>query len=239
MKEIVGQVKIPIKAYVSMSVKSYLSNRFIRAAILFSNKAGEIEHAFKQGDKKSQNRNEHLSYVIGAVILAVTFLESYINEYISDTHNWKRKAGEKTASQNTSNSQNSDIPKILRKYSTALSCAGKDGFVCDKPPWKDIRLLIRIRNALVHYEPREQLICEPASIRDKMERFRECDFKGKFDFNPLASAGGPFFYDKCLGHGCAEWSIKSSIAFVEEFSKRMGIDSRLAGIINELNNCRL
>jgi hypothetical protein len=46
--------------------------------------------------------------------------------------------------------------------------------------------------------------------------------QGKFNLNPLTGAGNPFYPDKCLGHGCAEWAVNSSIKFVDEFFEKLG-----------------
>jgi hypothetical protein len=56
----------------------------------------------------------------------------------------------------------------------------------------------------------------------------------KFATNPLAAKNVPFFPDKCLGHGCAEWAIVNSIIFVDEFFRRLGLPVPYEGIRDEL-----
>jgi hypothetical protein len=48
---------------------------------------------------------------------------------------------------------------------------------------------------------------------------------GKFDDNTLMrGSGNPWFPDKCLGHGCCAWAVRSVIAFADDFFGRIGVE---------------
>lgn len=81
-----------------------------------------------------------------------------------------------------------------------------------------------LRNALTHAEPETSIHSTPAvgtaAARHKFEK----RLRGKFAESALfASGGNAFFPDKCLGHGCAEWSVTTALAFAEDFCKRIGL----------------
>jgi hypothetical protein len=65
------------------------------------------------------------------------------------------------------------------------------------------------------------------------ERFEKV-LRKKFATNPLAAKNLPFFPDKCLGHGCAEWAIVNSIIFTDEFFRRLELPVPYEGIRDEL-----
>ena len=46
------------------------------------------------------------------------------------------------------------------------------------------------------------------------EKF-ELLLKDRFAENPLAGKNLPFFPDRCLGHGCAEWAVTTSLSFTD------------------------
>jgi hypothetical protein len=79
---------------------------------------------------------------------------------------------------------------------------------------------------LTHYEPTD----EPGLLPEERER-KSADrehklvkaLRGRFPLNPLSGKYLPYFPDKILGHGCAEWTVKTSTAFADEFAQRLGI----------------
>jgi hypothetical protein len=49
--------------------------------------------------------------------------------------------------------------------------------------------------------------------------------QGKFTDNQLMKgSGNPWFPDKCLGHGCAEWCIRSVTELADQFFERIGVE---------------
>ncbi|MCX6355103.1 MAG: hypothetical protein NTZ78_09405 [Candidatus Aureabacteria bacterium] len=209
-----------------------LSIQLIRSATLFAQKALEIEsECLRKKEGKNEKNSEHASYVIGSIITATASLEANINEIFCDAARLGHGKLNKLTSDLMRKMWKHGIPRtssftILEKYEIALNLSNKDDFDHGKFPYQDVHLLIKIRNALMHYEPVPELIGEKS--REKVKGIARCEeaFRGRFDFNPLTGIGNPFFPDKCLGFGCAEWAVKSCIAFVDDFSSRMGIESK-------------
>jgi hypothetical protein len=164
---------------------------------------------------------EHRAYVVSSIISAVAFMEAAINELLQDAADeqppylsplpgptvkalaelW-RMAQEKWA--------------FLDKYQAALLVAGKEPFNRGALPYQDADLLRGLRNIMIHAKPETS----EAGTEHKLEK----RFKSKFPANRLMKGQkNPYFPDRCLGSGCAEWAVKASIALADEFFSRMGL----------------
>lgn len=210
--------------------RTYFSINHIYSAALFTRLSYNIEKNYG-GQFSSKLNSEHRSYVTGAIFSAVAFLEATINEFYMDISDesltkdgskikqqleqkdikmisnlWKRKIFDR------------QVP-ILDKYQIALILLGKPTFDQGSNPFQDSHYLTRLRNALIHYVP--EWITNFSDINEVDPHKFEGMLKGKFNLNPLTGAGNPFYPDKCLGHGCAEWAVKSSIKFVDEFFEKL------------------
>jgi hypothetical protein len=111
---------------------------------------------------------------------------------------------------------------ILEKFQLALALAGKDLFDRGKRPYQEVALLVRLRNALVHYVPEWVTYVSPETEALENQGIKE-SLSGKFELNPLRGPADPFFPDRCLAYGCAKWAVTSCIEFADEFFSRMGL----------------
>jgi hypothetical protein len=170
---------------------------------------------------------------VTAVYFAVAFLDALINEIFTDASEGLPGPNRefdhlapnvvKDLGMNW-NSQLSWKP-ILEKFQVALA-------VAQKPPlpsgggstYENAKLLIDLRNALVHYQPEtmtaySQIASQPVTIHKFERKLRQ----KKVAPNPLMSSGNAFFPDRCLGHGCAKWAVTSSIKFSNQFFTHLGM----------------
>lgn len=104
------------------------------------------------------------------------------------------------------------------KYEIALGLAEKEPLDHGVVIYQDVRLLIKLRNALIHYEPMSSTSTAESS------RKLEQKFQSKFLLNPLTGRKTPFFPERCLGHGCAKWAVKSSVKFVDHCLSTLEIE---------------
>ncbi len=111
------------------------------------------------------------------------------------------------------------MSSVLKKYQFALAAADKDRFDPGLPPYQDVNYLKELRNALVHYRP------EQDTDLNKHKKIED-GYTNRFPINPYSHTNDVFFPKKCLGHGCAEWAVESSIKFIQEFYKRMGFSPK-------------
>ncbi len=177
---------------------------------------------------------EHRAYVLGSVTLSVAFLEANINELVTDVKHGVLGEWNGLDSK-TIDALNRKLPKskrgggaggrrseIIAKYDRINRHL--DRIVFDRGGFlsKEIALLIRLRDELIH--PRPEWI-PGAGLPDTSEgkpALRH-ELRSKYKLNPLMPTVNPLFPDRCLSHGCAEWAVKSSIDFVDEFSRGLGI----------------
>lgn len=206
----------------SAQVRTHFSIHHIQSAAHFARLSADTEKAYR-GNCSDELFAEHRAYVTGSIFTAVSFLEATINELFADTADnpdrfikhldskvvalmadiWKHEFSKKY------------FP-ILTKFEKALTLAKKEPFDPGALPYQCIWLLIKLRNALIHYEP--EWNGKQASKFEKM-------LENKFSLNPLTGPGDAFFPKKCLSHGCAKWAVESSVKFADEFFSRMGLPS--------------
>jgi hypothetical protein len=222
----------------TVSYRAYLSEYHIRTAAFFARQSAKMER--KHRDKSWHDLNEsgafaeHRAYVTGAIFAAVAFLEATINELFDDTAD-ERAVGPvrqlpsdaRALMRNLWRFKSCREGSTLNKFQTALDLNGKEPFKKGQQPYQDVDLLIGLRNDLIHFKPEWIAAGQPAtqSEQHKFER----QLRTKFLHNPLIpepTEEHPFYPDKCLSHGCAEWAVKCSLAFANKFHARMGILSR-------------
>lgn len=200
--------------------RRYLSITHLTAASLFASQCKTLESNAEQHAFCGEQVTQQQAYVVSSVILSAAFLEATINELFSDCAD-----GHATRSLEVRDLMGrlwkQGVPKtasysILEKYDIALELANRTGFIRGDQPYQDAKLLVQLRNQLVHFEPESVAgSFNPSEVLD-LHVF-EKRFRGKFEVNPLTGALNPFYPDKLLGAGCAIWSVKTAIAFADAF----------------------
>jgi len=168
---------------------------------------------------------QHRAYVTSTIFSSVAFMEAAINEIFKDAADSQGEfiapidAGSRKmfkAFWDLAEDQNRSRFSALEKYQIALTFCRKDQFSNNYLGYQDAKLVIQLRNELMHYKPESF----GGDVRHRFEK----KLKHKFPENQLMSgSGNPYFPDKCLGSGCAEWAVKASKAFVDEFCAKLGI----------------
>lgn len=208
--------KVEVSA-VPLSLKANFSDNHMLSAAHFARQSAIIETNYKD-EITEELRAEHRAYVTGAIIVSVASLEATINEvFISavDDENLFEDFDHTTPKVLKELLDVVERSEILQKYQFVLTAANKEAFECGKSPYQDVAGLIKLRNGLVHYKPEwDTDLKEHKKIEDWL--------KPRFNTNPFSHDNNAFFPERCLGHGCAEWSVKSTIEFIEDFYRRMG-----------------
>src|SRR5260221_7662938 len=147
-------------ARMRVKARMYYSLQHIQSAALFTRQSYQIESDY-DGTPSNELIVEHRSYVTGAIFAAVSFLEATINELFSDTVD--HPDGDLASHLDSSTKLlmadmwKRGIPRtatypIIEKYQIALTLARKALFDTEQALWKDVKTLIVLRNALIHYE---------------------------------------------------------------------------------------
>ncbi len=170
---------------------------------------------------------QHRSYAVTAVISAVAFLEAHINEAFADAADDNPVVRQQIANvpQNAADLMGKlwddrevkagERLSILAKYQLALVCSGKPMMESDRNPYQHARKLISLRNALVHFKIEWQW----HDVAYKLEK--ELKPAG-FQENQL-HIGAPWYPNKCLGAGCAQWACDTAHSFVSAWRNQMDI----------------
>ncbi len=207
----------------SWSMRMYFSSYHLWAAKHFLHISGEIEESIKDLPAIDM---QHRAFIISSIFSSVAFLEAAINEIFQDAldnnHFYIESLGKDKIELLADYWRMTEIEKkshlsVLDKYQLALRFCGREPFKKDKNPYQDANLIIKLRNTLIHYKPESLSPDKPHKIGDKL--------KGKFPENKLVSkSANPYFPDKGLGYGCANWSCKSMEKFTDAFFQKLGIE---------------
>lgn len=217
-----------------MRPRIYFSTQHLWGANRWVSEAERIENA---GGQVPRFDIEHRSFVANAIFSAVAFLEAAINELFQDAFDdhlayiapldpavrsslaefWRIIAEHNVHARSRFGT--------TEKYEIALALTHCDGIDHDSELHRNVRLTIRLQNALVHYKPSTLMQIDKSGFEEELH--------GKFPLNPLMTgAENPFFPDKALGSGCARWSTDVCRAYADAFFAEIGLtpNYRSAGI---------
>jgi hypothetical protein len=219
--------------------------RYIQSAALLCRLGYFVEKNYTEsGEISQESLLRHEAFVLNSIFSSVAFLESTVNELYSDAAdnayfftNEKNEALLKNIGDKWKNENYFDRTPMVNKYQKILVIADKPMFDEQHPAFSNVRNLMEIRNYLMHYR-REWVIIQKGRVSDAREETRAEKFekilKNKFMENPLAHTSRPFFPDKCLGHGCAEWAVVNCLEFTDDFFLQLELPAPYDGIKKEL-----
>ena len=240
--------KIPLELCgedTSIRFRDCFSVRYIQSAAILCRLGFAIEQEYRDGTAvPAELRLRHDAFILNSVLSAVAFLESAVNELHADAADdayffadEEHEALLRAIAEKWHNEKNFDRAPMISKYQKILAIAGKLPFDEADQAFANIRILTEIRNHLMHYKREWVVIGDsrtPAAGQESTAEKFEKILRKKFALNPLASKNQPFFPDKCLGHGCAEWALVNSVIFTDEFFRRLGLPVPYDGIRDEL-----
>ncbi len=215
---------------ISIEFRHYLSVAHLSAAALFASQCRALEATAGTTPFDSPERRQHNALAVATVLMSAAFLEATVNELFADCAEAPpRPRVNAIASKGLLGRMwMREVPRtaaysILEKYEIALELNASPSMDRGAWPYQDVKLLIELRNALIHFEP-ETIAVSEGTQPLRVHKF-EKRLKGKFEENPLTGPGNPFYPDKLLGAGCAEWSVRSAVAFADDFFEKLGIDA--------------
>lgn len=226
-------------------IRDCFSVKYIQSAAFFCRMAWQIEADYDTLRKISADqRLRHEAFVLNAVFSSVAFLEATINELWSDAADdaycfpdEKTEALLRAIGEQWNNENYFDRTPLPAKYQRVLAIAERPQFGEDDPDFAGIKSIISIRNYLMHYRREWTVIPSGPGPRDtsrsRTESF-DASLKNRFRENPLVPTVLPFFPDRCLGHGCAEWSVHTCLKFTDRFFKSLNLPTPYGGVKKEL-----
>lgn len=167
----------------------------------------------------------HRSYVISAITGSVAFMEAAINEVFQDAADGRQSYIDPLAPLVrttlgtfwTATDDGKKYVPVQEKYNLALSMAGKSLIDRGQNPYTDAKILIDLRNWLIHFRPED-------FSSDTEHKFSARLKEKKFPPNALmVGAGNSYFPDHALGAGCAHWAHTAAVNFVDRFASALGL----------------
>ncbi|AKB74971.1 hypothetical protein MSLAZ_1710 [Methanosarcina lacustris Z-7289] len=234
-----------IGLHAEIEIKSLipLSGTHLRCACLCANRCKEIEQEFIDENTTIDENDlcqEDIAYATGAVISSIAFLESSINEFFQDFfHDFDNLKVNKLDSlmnlKQTWDENNETILwyKLDKKYEiTYKEILGKTSYKNSKT-YDRFKNLIYLRNLLVHFKAKWQTTDPKEDNQYRIKHLRKQFKENTF----MEKTGNSYFPKKCLGAGCAEWSIIVSTEFLAMFSNELScydIDLQLRTNVNKI-----
>ena len=197
-----------------------LSRHHIISAHHFARNAEDIEaHG---GDVPQDEKWQYRAFVTAAVLSSVAYLSASINELYLEVK--KLSQPDQPQVRRELDLLIDAWPRIarvqvLQRYQLALSVADADQFNPGEMPYLDADNLVRLRDAIISYEPEWD---DERGNRHTLES----RLQKKFPPSPLVSSRRPWWPDQCLGSGCAKWAVETVQVFTNDFYERMALPGR-------------
>jgi hypothetical protein len=162
---------------------------------------------------------------LSSIVASVAFLEAMVNELYQDAaddhtppdgHITSLSASCRRLMADLWRSTDGGRLGAIQKYEMLLAFADAPPLDRGGQTYESVKLVLRLRNAIIHYRP-EDVVADEAQVMEQR-------FRGKFDDNVLmAGSGNPWWPDKALGYGAAEWAHRSVQALADHVSDAIGI----------------
>lgn len=174
----------------------------------------EIEN---EGEKFGSFFDDITDYSTACVMSCVASLEAYINEIFIDRDK---------------HFESHDIylmhelwdvlekKSVLDKFQFALLLKNKEKLDPASKAVDHIKILIKLRNSLVHFKP------EWVHLQKEHSKMGKA-LNGKFEMSPFLMRSEPIFPLRCMSYSMTKWAIQSSYDFIEVFSKASTIENRI------------
>lgn len=168
---------------------------------------------------------EHRAYVLSSIVTAAAFVEAFVNELYQDVEDrasgqmhpadWLHRVTEPLSPEAMETMQafwkrgGAHRPTI-EKYERFVESCGAE---LDGQSHDDVRLLIRLRNDVLHYRPRDH-------FRAKAARYFETELKKRgIGANPLAEGDRRAYWtERALSGQLAIWCTRAAVTLTDQVS---------------------
>ena len=207
-----------------VTLRSYFSSHLLWTAQREAALAGEME-AHVAG--RSRFDVKHRGHVLSSIVASAAFLEAMVNELYQDAADdhappdgyiTPLSASCRRLMAELWRLTDGGVLKAIQKYEMLLAFADAPALDRGAQPYQDAALVIRLRNAILHYRPEDVSVADEAHAMEQRLR-------GKFDDNALMTgSGNPWWPDHSLGHGAATWAHRAVKALADHVSDELGIE---------------
>ena len=195
---------------------------FLHAAAIFVRRAYEIEAVTSHN---TEQITEHRGYVVGAVMQSVAALEAEIYEVTAHGpghHLGSNHIDAKAREFLVPLVDLIDNQDVLERYHLVLHLLQKGSLARDSALWENTLLLIRLRNALVHYKSQWGRDISPKLLAGLQ--------KLALPRPPFISRHEFFFPNQCLSAARGAWAVDTSFKFLTTFYELLGFPAPIAHV---------
>jgi hypothetical protein len=203
--------------------------QFIRGSALFATQARTLEDTNRESAAEAVVA-EHRAFVVGAIVQCAAALEAEIAEVV------RHGPGHQLGSDGIDAVARAFLEPLcdviegestLRQYEVVLHLLKRPALDRGTSPYQPAAVLIRLRNELIHYKSKWGPEMESEKLFTALQQLR-------FEKPPFESPNTNFFPHRCLSASLASWGVTSTIAFIEDFYSRLGIQSPLKPYMERL-----
>jgi hypothetical protein len=196
--------------------RTNLSVPHLLSACLFSRSVSQLEAAHR-GKAFGPFWEEILAHATASLLLTVASLESYVNELFADVGRYFPSIPSAILQKIW---ETHEQKPILEKFDLALLLRNVPLVDRGSRPGQDVVLLIRLRNAVVHFKP---------EWFDSQEDHAKLSnqLKGCFPGSPFFGPDEPLFPRGWATHDCTAWAVNSAVAFIDVIDQKAGLPSHL------------
>lgn len=191
--------------------------QYLRASDFFANEASGIE-SIDPKKVSEKEMSKHKAFVAGGIMQAAAAMESAIRDVVQHgPGSYLGSNGTDEGAKSTLMANRKALSKgpIVDRASGILKLLSKPGFDTQSQAYRDGKLLIIVRNELLHYESRSGMEMDKMETIDSFRRLN-------LPKPPFVAESSNFFPHHFLSASCARWAIKSSEAFLRDFFGLLG-----------------
>ena len=193
-------------------VVTHFTAQFLMAAASQSAMALEIEDIPSVWENP-QIRIDHRGFVVGAIMQSVAALETEIDSVMR----WgvgDRPIRREMVALLEPVLEITERSGSLERFNLVLHLLKKGPFSTGTQPYQDARLVISLRNALVHYK---SIGNEYLNGRKLFKALKQKNHRSP----PFLKGDTDFFPHRCLSAECSSWAVVSCIALIDGFYEKL------------------
>lgn len=216
-----------------LSQRYNMTYQYLTAMKLLLKAAHQIEQAHL-GEPCGEFFTDIRAYISTVIILAGALLEANIYERFVDV-----KDGDLVITGFNLEALKKEWGIIERSSNTLCKYRNftfRSGAVLDVNDlhYKEVRNLVKIRNALVHYVP---IRFYGKALTTSIEK-RFSEISTLVEYSPFVPATQPYFPMRCMSAGFGQWAINTSLDFVKYFEEKLQIGNKCEALRTELQIVR-
>jgi hypothetical protein len=195
--------------------------QFLCSSAIFARRCAKIEAGVEPDE---QTRTEHRGLVTAAIMQATAAVEAESAEVLS------HGPGHHLGSNGVDIASRDFLAPLaemidrqqepLERYQGILHLLHKAPLDRGEQPWQDMAILIKLRNQLTHYKSQWGQQMEGKDLFKSLQKLR-------LKKPPFIPTNTNFFPHQCLSAGCAAWSVRTAVKFINVFYERLEVRSPL------------